>query len=102
MQVNFSTVDAYLQEIEAERGEIDGGVVRCEVEKTRKNEGVESVWLKSGFTVKGELRQLVIHCGDTPGGRREQDGEQVALSVAEEIAGKVSLLNLKFRRGVFV
>lgn len=101
--IEFLSVGEFLSEVQAESASedgIDGKIVRAQVVKVRKNQVVETIWLRAGFTVMGELRQLNLECGVEPAPSGVLGGELVASGLMREIKEGVGELDLQLRPGV--
>lgn len=95
MNVSFSDIDEYLEELKESSGDT---VVRSTIEEDEINDGVKDITLVSGFCEGGIVCEARIPCGeDLVGGKGEGTGK--ANDLMNSIKGACQRMNIEHRGG---
>lgn len=102
MQINFSTPKDFLVEVQAQKDGIEGATVRLQLEHQNVNMALERWYVRAGFTVLGDLYQMVLDCGVSPPAPGDRDGKQTATEEHNDLLAALVSENVTVRKGILV
>lgn len=101
MTVEFTNLCHFIEDIADYADQIDDGLVRADIVNQSVTDGMDRVYLRTGFKVNDELHQFVCLLGVSPPRPGDPSPQDRGNADIAGIQAATDQHHLKLRRGVF-